>query len=419
VNTQNFDKWIEIEDGELVTLGQLPHRMAIALHPSHDDGLLYEFTKINLHDEIPEALNNGELIVRNPVGRGKDKLPCKDSVILPHELRPFLEARGIGLRLMPQVSPAEALLISPAAVLPALRGLIAEDIQEHLHKSFSELPIALAERVEQAFRGLLMGTRDVALMWDESSHEQRNNAAIAADENAVLMLQYSRQAEEKRKAGRYNLEEIAKIFNKETNEHYTVMLAKLEKAAGNRTLPTYMLGRNAQNEYGSGPGRWESVSAYYDECFWDDINTWLAEYEPRISFRFQAPEPETQPAALPGAQAQAEPASEPAPVVGSAVNGITKTQIIMAFGAALIKGKGKESTLLSAMENGYVWAVRAREAKGTRGRGGSESIWCPVRMAIELHERKWATKAALNQAFFQYQFLSNWREQWREHSEGI
>jgi len=108
MSIQNFDKWVEIKDGELMKRGELSHRMAIALYPNHDEGIGYEFAKINIDIAIRKALDDGELVVRNSVCRGRDNLPCNDSIILPHELRPFLEASGIGLRLMSPVSPAAA-----------------------------------------------------------------------------------------------------------------------------------------------------------------------------------------------------------------------------------------------------------------------------------------------------------------------
>lgn len=229
----HFNNWIELESGEQVRYGKLAHMMALALYPSDDEGIGYEFAKTNLRGELRVAAISGELIVRNPVSRTRDSLPNDDSIILHHDLIPFLAERGIGLR------------IQDSAALPGPPSLC----------SVSDLQAAPASE-------------------------------------------------------------------------------------------------------------------------------------------------------------QVTPAAEPA------AKGVTKAQILIAFGEVLIKGK-KQETVSNAMENGYVWAVRARLAQGTRGRGGHESQWCPVLMAIELHERKFATKAALNRAFLEHQFLSGWREQWHEHSEAI
>ncbi len=108
-----------------------------------------------------------------------------------------------------------------------------------------------------------------------------------------------------------------------------------------------------------------------------------------------------------------EPPAEPLPVSPSqrAAEGITKNQILAAFDALVT------TNLSKAMSDGAKWAVRARVSKGARGR--DLSVWCPLLMAVELCERRLATKAAINRAFFTYPFLADWRERWHEHSEAI
>ena len=84
-----------------------------------------------------------------------------------------------------------------------IRAPIANDIQAYLQRQFAELPLEIAERVQEAFGAILAdphmdemtklerdardverGYTDVAKQWDEATPEGRNQAAIAADESA-------------------------------------------------------------------------------------------------------------------------------------------------------------------------------------------------------------------------------------------
>ena len=105
-----------------------------------------------------------------------------------------------------------------------------------------------------------------------------------------LSQRYKQQAEEKRKAGRFNLEEAVKLIAAGGYENEELMLAKLVADAGTGTLPTYMSGSRAKNEYQNRQGRFKSPNIFYDECYWDDLNKWLDDNERRISYRFAPPE---------------------------------------------------------------------------------------------------------------------------------
>jgi hypothetical protein len=191
--------------------------------------------------------------------------------------------------------------------------------------------------------------------------------------------------------GRYSIEEAGMMLDSETNNGGRELLMN---AAAAGALKVYAPENNALFPV-------DQISTHRDylEAYWDDLNVWLKANAPRIKFEFPAP------------------ASEPATTTSEpAAKGVTKAQILTAFGTILIKGK-KQGTVSNAMENGYFWAVRARLAKGERGRDNSQ--WCPVLMAIELHERKFATKAAITKAFLVHKFLSGWRAEWMEQSEGL
>lgn len=196
----------------------------------------------------------------------------------------------------------------PPVTVALARTAIQADIQDHLKKSFSALPAALAARVEEAFgailidsqldeltygercaRDLLRGYSEVALRWNEASADQRNNTAIAADESAELKARLLLQLERKRCEGRYNLDEAAELMAQNGDVSEEQILTKLAKAAQSGALLTYMPGSKASNEYKTGTGRFKTVDTYYDECYWDDLNRWLSEHEPRIPFRFPDP----------------------------------------------------------------------------------------------------------------------------------
>lgn len=93
--------------------------------------------------------------------------------------------------------------------------------------------------------------------------------------------------------------------------------------------------------------------------------------------------------------------------------GITKGQVRMAFGD-LVKNINFSKTLAEVPK----WLEDARVSKGTQG-GRHKTMWCPVLLAVALHERQHATRRQLNNAFFDHKFLMPWWEEWREQSEDL
>lgn len=114
------------------------------------------------------------------------------------------------------------------------------------------------------------------------------------------------------------------------------------------------------------------------------------------------------------APSQPKPGAVSAPAVGVAQPGITKSQVLIAFDALVTT-----TNLSKAMADGVGWVVRARISKGSPGRGRHVSMWNPLLMSVELCEKKFTTKQAINRAFFTHQFLAPWREQWDEHSQSF
>jgi|GEM_PF-2979617 len=95
--------WMAVSESEPVRFSELAHMMAKAMHPSDAELDHYGATRLNLDDDLPRAVRDGELVVRNPAGMGKHTFPhgasLQSAVMLPTDLQPFLAERGIELRL--------------------------------------------------------------------------------------------------------------------------------------------------------------------------------------------------------------------------------------------------------------------------------------------------------------------------------
>ena len=103
---KKYKYWLAVVDGETVRFSDLAHMMAIAMHPGADETMRYAAARTNLNDELVLAVRDGLLKVRNPAGLGFHTFPHGDalqrSVLIPNiDLEPFLNARGIELRITP------------------------------------------------------------------------------------------------------------------------------------------------------------------------------------------------------------------------------------------------------------------------------------------------------------------------------
>lgn len=103
---KKYEYWLAVVDGQTVRFSDLAHMMAIAMHPGDDETMRYAAARINLTDELKLAVRDGLLKVRNPAGMGYHTFPHGDAlqraVLIPRiDLEPFLNARGIELRITP------------------------------------------------------------------------------------------------------------------------------------------------------------------------------------------------------------------------------------------------------------------------------------------------------------------------------
>src|SRR5260370_36529929 len=116
------------------------------------------------------------------------------------------------------------------------------------------------------------------------SHSQRLSAAKPIAATKEIAEQVARQADERRAVGRYTLTEAAKAIAA-TGERFEALEEKLCGAAERGDLPMYGPGERARYEYTNG----KRVRPFYEEAYWGDLNAWLEQNEPRITFRFAAP----------------------------------------------------------------------------------------------------------------------------------
>lgn len=131
---RKFPYWLAVVEGQPVKFGDLPVLMANALHPSEEEPLACAFARHDLEKELPGAVDAGTLIVRNASGLGVHTFPIgealRQAVVLPWELRPFLEARGIELREIPHGSGLESSVDTEAAPVAykAAEGITKEQV---------------------------------------------------------------------------------------------------------------------------------------------------------------------------------------------------------------------------------------------------------------------------------------------------
>ena len=115
---KKYKHWLAVVDGQTVQFSDLAPMMAAALHP--EGGIAYGAARINLGDELKQAVRDGVLKVRNPAGLGFHTFPHGDAllraVLIPDtDLEPFLNARGIELRITPHGNGPEYWTLENAA----------------------------------------------------------------------------------------------------------------------------------------------------------------------------------------------------------------------------------------------------------------------------------------------------------------
>ncbi|NML62955.1 hypothetical protein HHL21_18100 [Massilia sp. RP-1-19] len=97
-----------------------------------------------------------------------------------------------------------------------------------------------------------------------------------------------------------------------------------------------------------------------------------------------------------------------------AVRGITKDQVITAFGRLTKIGLSKAL----ANGKGLFGKGHAKITSGTKG-GRHAALWDPVILAVGFYENYRAPRAHLNRVFTDNHFLAPWREDWQDKAEDL
>jgi hypothetical protein len=108
LNESDFTHWLVLPEGtKHVVFGDLPHLMAKALWPDDEDpertNWSYGGARVNLKDELPKAVQAGQLAIKDPLTFGPHTFPhgaaLESAVVLVPDLRDFLARRGVGVRI--------------------------------------------------------------------------------------------------------------------------------------------------------------------------------------------------------------------------------------------------------------------------------------------------------------------------------
>lgn len=385
MDTKKFPYWLAVEESKLVKFADLAHMMAKAIHPREDEGIAYGFARINLEKELPEAVHNGDLVVRNSSGMGKHEFPYGDAlqraVMLPLELRPFLETRGIELRLMPHGSGPSLWTLENAA------SAIAE--QEDWHNGARGR--LLDEMMEAAIKRELI-VRDPHTNLPKATGEIREYYELVtpADVNAWL--------ENNSAPYRWNI--TMPVENAGPYEQWELLVKETDDV---RNEPAY------KAEYDRHCRLLEEQSQLQckERQNFPYIDVEIKKRLSQIEYELRTPEVVEAPVSTP----QTAPAIRLVPPASESVrNGLTTAQIVEAFDDLVTFNLGK------SMTDKAMWTHDARITSGTRG-GRYKSLWDPVIMATAIRERNNVPMPKLNQAFNSYPFLADWREDWNRYSK--
>lgn len=120
MSDKTFQYWLAVEESKTVCFSDLAYMMAKAMHPGEHELMSYATARMNLENELKQAVRDGVLKPRNPAGLGRHTFPHGDAlqraVFIPRQdLEPFLNDRGIELRLTPHGSGPDYWTLENAA----------------------------------------------------------------------------------------------------------------------------------------------------------------------------------------------------------------------------------------------------------------------------------------------------------------
>jgi len=98
---------------------------------------------------------------------------------------------------------------------------------------------------------------------------------------------YAAHVAAKTSAGRYTIRDAAHVLEDEAGERFDAILRRLKKAAEAFELPMHDPGEGLRRDYGD--EHTKKLRDFSEEAYWDDLNKWLENHEPRIAYKFPAP----------------------------------------------------------------------------------------------------------------------------------
>ncbi|MGB3423816.1 MAG: hypothetical protein WBF84_06780 [Castellaniella sp.] len=153
----------------------------------------------------------------------------------------------------------------------------------------------------------ILRTMDLLDLVEDSSQNKRDRqmagryrlieaaeAIVRSDANAPFRVIRPELAPRADTTGE-TLEELAEVERRASAE-----VVKLITSVEAGDLPVFLPGRNERHQSAERAGR------YHEEAYWDDLNAWMDRNEPRITFRFPAPDE-------PGESGEPDAVSKPLP----------------------------------------------------------------------------------------------------------
>jgi hypothetical protein len=208
------------------------------------------------------------------------------------------------------------------------------------------------------------------------------------------LADYQAALAKRRAEGRYTLEEAALEIAEHAGERPEVILERLTVAVRDGTLYVYEPGHNARHKS-------QTIRAWHDEAYWNDLNVWLEREECRIDFVFP------------------DPTQSAEPRIGREAKGITKAEILSVSWPSATGAPPLEKTLKDIPK----WAESACIRVGRRGKGaGGSHLWNPATLAVCLAtitpQKSWRVSKHALDKFIRSNF-ADYLSEWESLSEHL
>ncbi len=331
MNDKTFPYWLAVEESKTVCFSDLAHMMAKAMHPGEHELMSYAAARINLEGELKQAVKDGVLTPRNAAGLGRHTFPQGDAlqsaVFIPRQdLEPFLNDRGIELRLTPHGSGPDYWTLENAAA--ALQeqlnwhdGARAE-LQDQMQEAATTGALAILdphtclptrskqvhtywELVTPASVNNWLEKQGVPYRWRLTPPEvelESNEASNPANNSEAFpwpKVMHGQRVWRLSKA----IDEIARALNWHQSQRDRLMAQAVKAGtAGVLVLRDLYAGGIAQ--------RGDNMSELLDYVFSKDMNAWLDLIDAPFAYRLPEAEPEQEPQAVVHAPQVAHSASD-------------------------------------------------------------------------------------------------------------